>query len=100
MWVWLPGATEPMVAGVLERGRGELVFQYAPTYLERAERIPLYLPELPLGAELITAPAGWTSSPARTRTLPADRQSPSASSSTRPCASPKARPSVRHCPAL
>lgn len=48
VWVWLPGATEPVVAGVLER-YGELItFTYGRSYLARAEAVPLYLPELPL----------------------------------------------------
>lgn len=48
VWVWLPGVTEPVVAGRLSV-QGELViFNYGKSYLERPEAIPLYLPELPL----------------------------------------------------
>lgn len=48
VWVWLPGETEPVVAGVLE-ARGELVlFNYGQSYLSRGNAVPLYLPELPL----------------------------------------------------
>ena len=48
VWVWLPGATEPVVAGRLDAA-GELVtFTYGRSYLAREEAIPLYLPELPL----------------------------------------------------
>jgi serine/threonine-protein kinase HipA len=48
VWVWLPGATEPVVAGQL-RADGDLIsFNYGRSYLERREAIPLYLPELPL----------------------------------------------------
>jgi serine/threonine-protein kinase HipA len=48
VWVWLPGAVDPVVAGRLDR-EGEIVtFAYGRSYLEREERIPLFLPELPL----------------------------------------------------
>ncbi|HEU4907161.1 MAG TPA: HipA domain-containing protein [Solirubrobacterales bacterium] len=48
VWIWLPGAEGPVVAGRLDRV-GELIsFTYGRSYLEREERIPLYLPELPL----------------------------------------------------
>jgi serine/threonine-protein kinase HipA len=48
VWVWLPGATQPVVAGRLE-AEGEVVFfNYGRSYLERPDAIPLYLPELPL----------------------------------------------------
>lgn len=53
VWVWLPGTTEPVVAGVAERSRDLLVFSYGDSYLERPEAIPLYLPELPLTDEAI-----------------------------------------------
>lgn len=49
VWVWLPGASEPVVAGLLEAApSGALDFNYASSYLERPEAIPLYEPELPL----------------------------------------------------
>lgn len=48
VWIWLPGANDPVVAGRVET-KGELVsFNYGRSYLERPEAIPLYLPELPL----------------------------------------------------
>ena len=48
VWVWLPGTTEPVVAGLLE-ARGEIVFfNYGKSYLNREGAVPLYLPELPL----------------------------------------------------
>lgn len=53
VWVWLPAADEPVVAGRLER-EGEIVsFVYGASYLARADAIPLYTPELPLGDDLI-----------------------------------------------
>lgn len=51
VWVWLPGAVEPVVAGRLYRpsGRpGYLYFNYGASYLGRPDAIPLYDPELPL----------------------------------------------------
>lgn len=50
VWVWLPGATDPVPAGRLETS-GEIVyFTYGRSYLGRTDAIPLYLPELPLGS--------------------------------------------------
>lgn len=48
VWVWLPGATEPVVAGRLSTHGNLVLFNYGKSYLGRAEAIPLYLPELPL----------------------------------------------------
>jgi serine/threonine-protein kinase HipA len=48
VWVWLPGAAEPVVAGRLDSVGPIVNFTYGRTYLEREEAIPLYLPELPL----------------------------------------------------
>jgi len=48
VWVWLPGAADPVVAGRLDR-TGEIVtFTYGQSYLAREEKIALYEPELPL----------------------------------------------------
>lgn len=54
VWVWLPGAVEPVVAGRLFDDGGRLSFVYGRTYLDRADAIPLFLPELPLRAGAIT----------------------------------------------
>ena len=48
VWVWLPGATEPVVAGRLARDGESLIFNYGRSYLELEGAIPLYVPELPL----------------------------------------------------
>ena len=41
VWVWLPGATDPVVAGRLDR-TGEIVtFTYGQSYLAREEKIAL-----------------------------------------------------------
>lgn len=48
VWAWLPGATEPVVAGRLHAHGGVVTFNYGKSFLARREAIPLYLPELPL----------------------------------------------------
>jgi serine/threonine-protein kinase HipA len=48
VWVWLPGSTEPVVAGLLTSVGKELQFTYGRSYLARNTAIPLYTPELPL----------------------------------------------------
>jgi serine/threonine-protein kinase HipA len=53
VWVWLPGATEPVVAGKLNVESTRLTFNYGRSYLDRREAIPLYEPELPLKAGLL-----------------------------------------------
>ncbi len=54
VWIWLPGETEPVVAGRLETDSGNLLFNYGKSYLERVNdlkpAIPIYEPELPLKA--------------------------------------------------
>lgn len=58
VWVWLPGATDPVVAGRLEVV-GDLVdFVYGRSYLSRSEAIPLFDPELPLRPGRIPPPPG------------------------------------------
>jgi serine/threonine-protein kinase HipA len=49
VWIWLPGAVDPVVAGRLDAEGQVLTFTYGRSFLERKERIALYLPELPLG---------------------------------------------------
>jgi len=48
VWVWLPGAASPVVAGRLDLAGDSIPFTYGRSYLARSDRIPLYLPELPL----------------------------------------------------
>jgi serine/threonine-protein kinase HipA len=48
VWAWLPGASDPVVAGRLDAAEGLVTFTYGQSYLARADRIALYLPELPL----------------------------------------------------
>ena len=50
VWIWLPRATDPVVAGLLRPIGNQLVFNYGRSYLARKEAIPIYQPELPLRA--------------------------------------------------
>lgn len=50
VWVWLPGHTEPVVAGRLQRSGDVHHFIYGRSYLAREDAISLYEPELPLRA--------------------------------------------------
>lgn len=60
VWAWLPGATEPVVAGRLHAHDGLVTFNYGRSYLERQGAIPLYLPELPLRAGELPLLTGLT----------------------------------------
>jgi serine/threonine-protein kinase HipA len=48
VWVWPPGAEDPVVAGRLDLVGDLVAFTYGRSYLARDDRIALYLPELPL----------------------------------------------------
>jgi serine/threonine-protein kinase HipA len=54
VWIWLPGETEPVVAGRLDALDTVISFTYARSYLERNDAIALYLPDLPLRRGAIT----------------------------------------------
>ena len=58
VWVWLPDATQPVVAGLLSRQGEQLVFNYGRSYLARSDAIALYAPELPLQSGSIPLIAG------------------------------------------
>ncbi|HKH64311.1 MAG TPA: HipA domain-containing protein [Solirubrobacterales bacterium] len=58
VWVWLPGAVEPVIAGRLDPVGPAVTFTYGQSYLEREDAIPLYLPELPLKRGPISALVG------------------------------------------
>ena len=64
VWIWLPEATIPVVAGRLEADNNNILFNYGKSYLERvsghAPAIPIYEPELPLQAGTLPLPAGLT----------------------------------------
>ncbi|CDZ49429.1 type II toxin-antitoxin system HipA family toxin [Neorhizobium galegae] len=54
VWIWLPQATEPVVAGRLIQDRERLLFAYGASYRSRKSAIPIYAPELPLREGVIT----------------------------------------------
>ena len=58
VWIWLPDATAPVVAGRIARDGRRLIFNYGRSYLDRNDRIPIYLPELPLRRGAIVPEAG------------------------------------------
>lgn len=58
VWTWLPGQAEPVVAGRLAPTPLGLQFNYGRSYLARDDKLPLYLPELPLQTGLLPLPAG------------------------------------------
>jgi len=57
VWIWLPGETEPVVAGKLSLDGQNLLFNYGKSYLERKNAIAIYEAELPLksGAQRLLA---------------------------------------------
>jgi serine/threonine-protein kinase HipA len=50
VWIWLPQATEPVVAGKLTQLADRIVFNYGQSYLNRDNAIAIYDKELPLKA--------------------------------------------------
>ena len=64
VWIWLPGETEPVVAGRLEADNGNILFNYGKSYLDRIgdskPAIAIYEPELPLKAGVLPLPEGLT----------------------------------------
>ncbi|WP_104668478.1 type II toxin-antitoxin system HipA family toxin [Ensifer adhaerens] len=48
VWMWLPGATEPVVAGRLDKDGEQLLFTYGASYRRRENAISIYEPELPV----------------------------------------------------
>jgi serine/threonine-protein kinase HipA len=53
VWVWLPDATNPIVAGRLSANGTRLEFNYGRSYLDRTDAISLYDTELPLRAGVL-----------------------------------------------
>lgn len=54
VWIWLPGATEPVPAGRIAQEGERLTFNYGRSYLSREDRLSIYEPQLPLrhGAQM------------------------------------------------
>ena len=58
VWIWLPGAADPVVAGRIARDGERMIFNYGQSYLNRNDRIPIYEPELPLRSGSIAPEVG------------------------------------------
>jgi serine/threonine-protein kinase HipA len=58
VWIWLPGAANPVIAGRLDTVGELITFTYGRSFLAREDRISLYLPELPLMRGAISPVAG------------------------------------------
>lgn len=54
VWIWLPDAVEPVVAGRVVRDGEFYSFNYGRSYLARRDAMAIYLPELPLQRGAIT----------------------------------------------
>jgi len=48
VWIWLPGAAKPIVAGKLTKVDKRVIFKYGQSYLENPKVISIYNKELPL----------------------------------------------------
>ncbi|MCW3066335.1 MAG: type toxin-antitoxin system HipA family toxin [Solirubrobacterales bacterium] len=59
VWIWLPGAEEPVVAGRLDQRADQLIFGYGRSYQARSDAISIYEPELPLRPGVIEPPDGF-----------------------------------------
>lgn len=60
VWIWLPRAVHPIVAGRLSRSGDRLVFNYGKSYLARPDAIAIYEPELPLRSGILPLLPGLT----------------------------------------
>lgn len=58
VWAWLPGASTPIVCGVVEEQRGYHRFNYGRSYVENPDAIPLY--GIPLRQGAAPLPNGLT----------------------------------------
>jgi serine/threonine-protein kinase HipA len=60
VWTWLPGASEPVVAGRIDADGLMHTFTYARSYRERSDAVSLYEPELPLMPGVLRPDGGLT----------------------------------------
>jgi len=58
VWIWLPGETEPVVAGRLTTAGTTYVFNYGKSYLQRNDAVAIYDVELPLRQGLLPLLSG------------------------------------------
>ncbi len=48
VWIWLPGETDPVVAGKITKADNRILFTYGQSYLDNPKAVPIYDKELPL----------------------------------------------------
>jgi len=63
VWNWLPGATEPVVAGRFDQDGDRLLFTYGASYRRRKSAISLYSHSLPPGLRSSPAEASRDETP-------------------------------------
>ena len=70
VWIWLPGASQPVVAGRVAREGTRIFFNYGRSYLERPDAIAVFDLDLPLRPGLIDPPPGHDLAPSLRDALP------------------------------
>lgn len=72
VWIWLPGETEPVVAGQVIRNEDTDVihFGYGQSYRAHDGAFPIFTPDLPLQGGLIDPPKGHVLAPSLRDALP------------------------------
>ena len=60
VWIWLPNASEPVVAGRIASEGERFLFNYGRSYLDKRGAIPIHEPELPLRRGAIEPMEGLT----------------------------------------
>ncbi len=48
VWIFLPGASDPVPAGLIQKKEDKYFFTYGQSYLKRKNSIPIFAHELPL----------------------------------------------------
>ncbi|EFO28689.1 toxin-antitoxin system, toxin component, HipA family [Roseibium sp. TrichSKD4] len=72
MWIWLPGKTEPVVAGQVMKqdGSDNILFGYGRSYRRNPDAIPIFDLDLPIGEGLIEPSGGHNLAPSLRDALP------------------------------
>ena len=70
VWIWLPRAEVPVVAGRVVQERETIFFNYGRSYLARTDAISIFDLDLPLRPGLIEPPAGQGLAPSLRDALP------------------------------
>ena len=111
VWIWLPGETEPVVAGLVTRDGKRLIFNYGRKYLQRDNALQIYEPELPLRAGALyplpgltmpscirnAAPDAWGRRVIVNRRLGLRSEAVSPLANPNPCSKPNANATTQGC---